>query len=175
MSVVVPVRRAPDTIVSTMTELLERQGLEIIAGGFQGRPDEPASAANVGGTSRTRSRRSQWRLVRPPTPRTRSSSSDWAARSDHRGPLLFQRELAGGAGPSVGRSNDRGGGRSRRQRTTQEHPGLGRLFLALRNLDAARRTGFHKDARRQQCLLPKRIAQDPCGGFARRFLGTRIP
>jgi hypothetical protein len=31
MSVVVPVRRAPDTIVSTMTELLERQGLEIIA------------------------------------------------------------------------------------------------------------------------------------------------
>ncbi len=31
MSVVVPVRRAPDTIVSTMAELLERQGLEIIA------------------------------------------------------------------------------------------------------------------------------------------------
>ena len=31
MSEVVPVRRAPDTIVSTMTELLERQGLEIIA------------------------------------------------------------------------------------------------------------------------------------------------
>ena len=101
MSVVVPVRRAPDTIVSTMTELLERQGLEIIAVVSR---DDPTCLL----LRQLRTKHAELVLV--------EVNGDWSvpqlrARGVRqargrlvaitRGPLLFQRELAGGLGPCI--------------------------------------------------------------------------
>ena len=175
MSVVVPVRRAPDTIVSTMTELLERQGLEIIAVVSKDDPtslllrqlwaENPAFVlVEVNGDWSVPQLRA--RGVRQATGRLVAITEDHCS---------FSESWPAALAPPAGRPGDRGGGRSRRQREPQANPRLGCLLLALCELDAARCPGADAAPRGKQPLLSKRFAGCPCAVFSQRFLGTRVP